>query len=118
MLEHVQVWVGLPPMEYSPEAVAASALFNQETRAVAEALDLPIYDFGAVLNPPEIPQRPPLTLQTVFQIGDRVKSRWNEYAAEQAAGGYSYSFDGIHFTPETAARVGVLLADWIREQAE
>jgi lysophospholipase L1-like esterase len=118
MLEHVQVWVGLPPMEYSPEAVAASARFNQGTRAVAEALDLPIYDLAAQLNPPEIPARPPLTLQTVFQIGDRVKARWNEYAAEQAAGGYTYSFDGIHFTPETASRVGVLLADWIREHAE
>jgi lysophospholipase L1-like esterase len=118
MLGHVQVWVGLPPVEYSPEAVTASARFNQETRAVAEALDLPIYDLAAVLNPPEISARPPLTLQTVFQIGDRVKARWNEYAAEQAAGGYTYSFDGIHFTPETASRVGVLLADWIREHAE
>lgn len=117
MVEHVQVWVGLPPMEYSPEAATATARFNRETRAVAEALDLPMYDFGVVLNPPEIPSRPPLTLQTVFQIGDRVKSRWNEYAAEQAAGGYSYSFDGIHFTPETASRMGVLLAEWIREQA-
>jgi lysophospholipase L1-like esterase len=118
MLEHVQVWVGLPPMEYSPAAVAASARFNRETRAVAEALDLPIYDLAAQLNPPDIPSRPPLTLQTVFQIGDRVKSGWKEYATEQAAGGYSYSFDGIHFTPETAARVGALLADWIRQHAE
>lgn len=118
MLEHVQVWVGLPPMEHSPEAVAATTRFNQETRAVAEALDLPIYDLAAQLNPREIPARPPLTLQTVFQIGDRVKSGWKEYAAEQAAGGYSYSFDGIHFMPETADRVGVLLAEWIRQQAD
>jgi lysophospholipase L1-like esterase len=118
MLEHVQVWVGLPPMEQSPAAVEASTRFNQETRAVAEALDLPVYDMAALLNPPEIPARPPLTLQTVFQIGDRVKSGWDKYAEEQAAGGYSYSFDGIHFTPETAARVGALLAAWIREQAD
>src|SRR5690349_19583450 len=110
MLEHVEVWVGLAPMEQSPEAAAASNRFNQETRAVAEALDLPVYDLAAQLNPPEIPARPPLTLQTVFQIGDRVKSGWKEYAAEQTAGGYTYSFDGIHFTPETAVRVGKLLA--------
>ena len=67
--EHVQVWVGLPPMEHSPEAVAATARFNQETRAVVEALGLPIYDFGAVLNPPEVPARPPLTLQRCFRSG-------------------------------------------------
>lgn len=118
MLAQVQVWVGLPPMEYSPEAVAASTRFNQETRAVAEALDLPVYDFAVQLNPPLIPARPPLTLQMVFQIGDRVKSGWKDYAAEQAAHGYHYTFDGIHFTPATAARAGQWLADWIRERAD
>jgi lysophospholipase L1-like esterase len=117
MLEYVQVWVGLPPMEHSPAAVAASARFNQETRSVAEALDLPLFDFAARLNPPTVPERSPLTLQTVFQIGDRVKSGWSGYEAERAAGDFTYSFDGIHFTPETAQTVGLWLADWIRQQA-
>lgn len=116
MLEHVQVWVGLPPMEYSPEAVEAMARFNRETRTVAEALDLPVFDLAAQLNPPTVPERPPLNIQTVFLIGDRVKAGWNDYEAAQAAGGYTYSFDGIHLTPASAQTVGRLVAEWIRTQ--
>lgn len=117
-LNFVQVWVGLPPMEHSPAAMEASATFNAQTRSVAEALNLPICDFGAYLNPPTVPERKPLTLQTVFQIGDRVKSGWQDYETERAAGDFTYTFDGIHFTPETATRVGAWLADWIRTQAD
>lgn len=116
-LGFVRVWVGLPPMEYSPAAQAASARFNAETRAVASALNLPVFDLAARLNPAVVSDRPPLSLQTVFRIGDRVKSGWNAYDSERAAGGFTYSFDGIHFTPRTAQRVGSWLADWIRLHA-
>jgi lysophospholipase L1-like esterase len=114
-LHHVLTLVGLPPMEYSPQAAQAMQLFNARTRAVADALNLPVFDFGAHFNPPTLPERPPLTLQTVFQIGDRVKAGWADYDAEQQAGGYSYSFDGIHFTPAAAERAGALLAEWLRQ---
>ncbi len=117
MLEFVQVWVGLPPMEHSPAASEATARFNAETRTVADALGLPVFDLAARLNPASVPMRPPLNLQTVFQIGDRVKAGWSNYEAERAAGQFTYSFDGIHFTPETAQTVGLWLAEWIREQA-
>ena len=116
-LSFVRVWVGLPPMEHSPAALAASTLFNAETRAVADALNLPVFDLAARLNPPALPDRPPLTLQTVFRIGDRVKSGWNDYESERAAGGFTYSFDGIHFSPDTAQTVGAWLAEWCRQHA-
>lgn len=115
-LNRVLVLVGLPPMEYSPEAQAAMALFNAKTREAADALNLPVFDFGAHLNPASVPARPPLTLQTVFLIGDRVKAGWNDYEAEQAAGGYTYSFDGIHLVPSAAERVGAALAGWLRSE--
>jgi len=114
-VNHVLVLVGLPPMEYNPAAVAAMGLFNAKNREAAESLNLPIFDFGARLNPPSVPERSPLGLQTVFQIGDRVKAGWDDYAAEQARGGYTYSFDGIHFTPSAAERAGQVLAAWIHE---
>ncbi|MCU0476118.1 MAG: SGNH/GDSL hydrolase family protein [Anaerolineae bacterium] len=115
-LNHVLVLVGLPPMEYNPAAVAAMHLFNAQTRSIAQALNLPVFDFGAHLNPPSVPERPPLGLQTVFQIGDRVKAGWADYDAERAAGGYTYSFDGIHFTPAAAAQAGAVLAGWLRSE--
>ena len=114
-LNHVLVLVGLPPMEYNAAAVAAMEVFNAKNREAAEALNLPVFDFGAHLNPPTIPERPPLDLQTVFQIGDRVKAGWNDYDAEQTRGDYTYSFDGIHFTPTAAERAGQLLAEWIQQ---
>lgn len=112
----VHVWVGIAPLEHSPVAQAAAATFNAATREVAEALNLPVCDFSTFLPTQAAPERPPLTLQTVFQIGDRIKSGWNDYERERQAGGFTYSFDGIHLTPESAQRVGAGLAAWIREQ--
>lgn len=117
-LNQIHALVGLPPMEYSPEAVAASALFNRHTREVAEALNVPVLDIAAALNPPQVLVRPPLSLQTVFRIGDRIQSGWHDYDSERAAGGYTYSFDGIHITPAAAADLGWRVADWLREQLD
>jgi lysophospholipase L1-like esterase len=114
-LNHVLVLVGLPPMEYSPAALVAMSLFNTKSREAAESLNLPIFDFGTHFNVTRVPERPPLGLQTVFQIGDRVKAGWNDYEAEQARGSYTYTFDGIHFTPEAATRAGTILAGWMQE---
>ncbi|MBK9124300.1 MAG: SGNH/GDSL hydrolase family protein [Chloroflexi bacterium] len=117
-LNHIHALVGLPPMEYSPEAVEASALFNRHTREVAESLNVPVLDIAAALNPPHVPKRPPLTLQTVFRIGERIQSGWNDFDSERAAGGYTYSFDGIHITPAAAGDLGWRVADWLREQLD
>jgi|GEM_PF-2370395 len=58
-LGHVLVLVGLPPMEYSPSAQAAMALFNAKTRESAESFNMPIFDFGVHFNTPDVPERPP-----------------------------------------------------------
>lgn len=117
-VNHIHALIGLPPMEYSPAAVAASALFNRHTRDVAVSLNVPVFDIAAALNPPHVPERPPLTLQTVFRIGERVQSGWNDYDAERAAGGFTYSFDGIHITPAAAKDLGKRVADWLRDQLD
>lgn len=114
-LNHVLVMVGLPPMEYNLAAQTAMNTFNAKNREAADSFNAPVFDFGAHFNPPNLPERPQLTLQTVFQIGDRVKAGWNDYDAEQVKGGYTYSFDGIHFTPAAAQSAGRLLAGWIQE---
>lgn len=113
-LNHILVLVGLPPMEYNPTAYAAMQLFNGQTRPIAESFGAPIFDFGEYFRAAHLPDRPPLSLQTVFQIGDRVKAGWADYDAEQQRGGFDYTFDGIHFTPSAAAQAGHYLADWLK----
>ena len=65
-------------------------------------------------TPDFIPERPELDMRYIFLIGNRVKQRWDDYAAEQERGGYAYSFDGVHFTPETAQAVGETVATFIQ----
>lgn len=115
-LAHVIPLIGLPPLEYNPELVAASNLFNAQAVEAARAYNVPVLDLNPHLMPPTIPARPPLGLKIIFQIGERVKAGWKDYAAEQQHGGFAYSFDGIHFTPQTAAKVAVIIAEFLREQ--
>ncbi len=49
----------------------------------------------------------------ILTIGSRQKSGWNEYAKAQAEGGFTFTFDGLHFTPESAKRAAELLAPFI-----
>lgn len=114
-LAHIQPLIGLPPLEYNPEVAAASDLFNQQAVEAASAYNVPVLDLNPLLMPETIPDRPALDLRTVFVIGDRTKSGWSDYEAEQQRGGYTYSFDGIHFMPATAERVGDVITNFLRK---
>ncbi len=114
-LAHIQPLMGLPPLEHNPAVKAASDLFNSQAMDAARAYNIPVLDLNPVLLPAHIPDRPDLDLRTVFQIGDRTKSGWADYEAEQQRGGYTYSFDGIHFTLATAERVGDVITEFLRE---
>jgi lysophospholipase L1-like esterase len=114
LLEHIQVWIGLQPKEQNPDTVRAMREYNDIARDIARSLNLPVLDLDARLspkNPDEVPPRSPLNLATINLIGKRISQKWNDYETERQKGGYTYSFDGIHFTPETAVRV----AEWIVE---
>lgn len=113
-LHHIQPLIGLPPLEYNPEVVEASQMYNRLAQEAARAYNLPVLDLSPLLLPEHIPSRPPLGLDSIFLIGDRVQRGWQDYDAEQQRGGYHYTFDGIHFTPATAQRVGKIIADWLR----
>jgi lysophospholipase L1-like esterase len=116
-LAHILPLVALPPLEYNPELAAASGLFNAQATDAARAYNVPVLDLNPPLMPDvaSIPPRPPLDLRIIFQIGERTQSGWSDYAAEQARGGYSYSFDGIHFTPQTADKVAEIVAGFLTE---
>jgi len=114
-LAHVQAWVGLPPIEYNPEVVAAMKQYNELARETADSLNIPVLDLMAHFAPKHIPQRPPLDQEYINLIGQREKSGWSDYEAEQKRGGYTFSFDGLHLTPEAANRVTELIVEFLAQ---
>jgi lysophospholipase L1-like esterase len=112
----VQVWVGLAPLEYNPETVAAIQQYNRLAQKVAESLNMPILDLSVHFRADNVPSRPPLNQETIRLIGQRMDSGWSDYKAEQQRGGYSFTFDGLHLTPEAAKQVAEIVVEFLRPQ--
>lgn len=102
---HIHTWVGLEPAEHNPDVVAAQRRFNEQACEVAEALRVPVLDLFALLVPDTVSEHPPLSMDTIRLIGERSGTDWNDYETERRQGGFTYSFDGMHLTPETANRI-------------
>ncbi|NWG15447.1 MAG: SGNH/GDSL hydrolase family protein [Chloroflexi bacterium] len=112
-LAHALVWVGLPPLEYNPETAAAMRRYNALAADVARALNVPALDLMAELAPQTVPPRPPLTLAAINLIGRRVAAGWSDYETERRRENFTYSFDGTHFTPQTARRVAARVVSFL-----
>lgn len=115
-LAHTLAWVGLPPVEYSPLLAAAVRQYNERARAAAAALNIPVLDLAAAFATGAPPARPELDQRAINLIGARVQAGWDDYERERKAGGFTYMFDGLHFTPAAAARCGALVAAFLRDQ--
>lgn len=98
----IQVYIGLPPIESNPTVAAAQRKFNALTEEAAHAYNIPILDLYAHFMPAQVPQRPPVNTRFIQQIADRERSGWNQWEQAQAEHGYAFSFDGVHWTPQTA----------------
>jgi lysophospholipase L1-like esterase len=105
--------VGLAPMEYNPTVAAAMQQYNQIATEVCRSLNVATLDLMTLLNPKTIPDRPPLSQATINLIGQRVVTGWHDYAAERERGGYTYSFDGLHLTPEAAIHVADKVVEFL-----
>jgi len=114
-LAHIRAWVGLPPMEYNPETVAALKQYNALAREAADSLSIPVLDLMTRLNPERIPPRPPLDRQAIRLVGQRQESGWSDYETERQRGGFTYTFDGLHLTPEAAQRVAQLVVEFLAQ---
>lgn len=119
LLTRIQLGHALPalilaPLEYNPATAAAMHQYNQIAREEAAALNVPILDLEARLTP-ALAERPPLDQQAINLIGQRLVSGWADYETARVAGGFSYTFDGLHLTPESAVQIGRWLADWLRQ---
>jgi lysophospholipase L1-like esterase len=113
-LAHVLAWVGLEPSEYNPETVAAVQEYNALASEAAKAVNIPALDLMAQFPPRNVQSRPPLNQADINLIGKRASSGWDDYEAEQQRGGYSFTFDGLHLTPDSAKRMAQIIADFLQ----
>lgn len=110
---HILCWVGLEPSEYNPEVVAAQQLFNTHAAQVAKSLNIDVIDFMAAFPPKGVKKRPPLSMDTIRLIGQREAEGWHDYERERQREGYSWSFDGLHLTPQTAQKMAQMIVEFI-----
>lgn len=112
-MKHCLAWVGLPPTEHNPEVVAAVRQYNELAADIARSLNVDTLDLFTPFVPAEIPARPPLDMASINLIGKRIREKWSEYAEEQRKGGYTFTFDGLHLTPESAMQVAKLVIEFL-----
>lgn len=112
-LAFVTTWVGLPPVEYSAEVVRVQRMFNTVATDIARSANVSTIDLMAHFTPDEVPERPPIDISFINQIGKRSREGWGDYDAEQKRMGYHYTFDGLHLTPASAQKMGQLIGTFI-----
>ena len=109
----VLAYVGLSPLEHNPTVVKAMQQYNDIITEICDSLNVPVLDLMSALNPPTIPDRPALNQATINLIGQRVSSGWHDYETERQRGGYTYSFDGLHLTPQAAEKVAAMVKTFL-----
>ena len=113
-LASVLVWIGLEPCEYNAQILAAFRDYNARVKIVARSFNVSVLDLMDAFPPGDLPDRPALGVEYILTIGAREKRGWNDFVAAQQAGGFQFTFDGLHLTPETARKVAGLIAAFIK----
>jgi lysophospholipase L1-like esterase len=110
----IKSWVALPPIEYRPEQVKMLRQMNDYAAGVCREFNIPVLDLMATLTPKDIPARNPVGISTyqrnlLIQLGlDR------DHERHRSAGGFTYSFDGIHLTEAGAQRMADLIVPFLQ----
>ena len=108
-LHHTVAWVGLPPVEYNPIVVAALQEYNAVAQNIARTFNIETLDLMAHFLPETVKDRPALTLQDINLIGKRIRNGWDDFEADRQAGDFTFTFDGFHLMPTTAAETATLI---------
>jgi len=101
-LHHIQPIVGIAPTEYNKDLLQARRVYNDLAREVAASMNIPLLDLTERFQAAHIPDRPAVSLKFIQTIGEHVASGWDDYETERQKYGYTYTFDGMHLTPEAA----------------
>ncbi len=114
----IKIWVALPPVESSPAVVDALHQMNAYTAELCQHMQIPLLDLMREFTPAEVAAQPPLSL--VSSMGrNLIRSltlKGEGYEKLRQAGGYSYSFDGVHLTEGSAQTFADHIADFLRTQ--
>ncbi|MGB1285302.1 MAG: SGNH/GDSL hydrolase family protein [Aggregatilineales bacterium] len=114
-VNHIETFVGLAPTEYNAELVELRKVYNDIARETAEKLRIPVLDLATDYTPKNPIDREAVTLKFIQEIGKRGASGWQDYEAERAKSGYTYSFDGMHLMPETAEAFGNRITQFLKK---
>jgi lysophospholipase L1-like esterase len=110
----IKIWVALPPVEYSPEQFSALRQMNDYANAICHEFNIPALDLMAALTPNDIPARNPVGVST-YQHNLLIQLEMNkDFEKHRAAGGFTYSFDGIHLTEAGAQQMADLIVPFLR----
>jgi lysophospholipase L1-like esterase len=110
---HIKTWVGLAPIEYNPEQVAVMREMNKNATEICVEMNVPVLDLMAHLTPANIPVRRPYNLSD-YGRNLLIALGWKHYDHWQKAGGFTYTYDGVHLTDAGAARMAELIAGFLR----
>jgi lysophospholipase L1-like esterase len=109
----IKTWVGLPPIEYNPAQVRTLREMNAYTAEICRELSIPTLDLMAALTPQTVPERPATSLLHYTQSLTRSILK-PDYDQLRQAGGFTYTFDGVHLTDGGAQRIADLVAPFLR----
>jgi len=114
-LAFLPTWVGLPPAEYNIDVVRAQRQFNAIAADVARSATVPVLDLMSHFVPDDdqLPQRGPIDIGFINEIGKRASSGWSDYEAEQKRLGYHYTFDGLHLVPASAVKMARIIGEFL-----
>ena len=115
-LAFVMPMIGLSPTEYSADLVAARAEYSTRVREIAHSLNVPLLDLDAPFTPAQPIERPPVNLMFIQTIGDNIAQGWADYETERQKWGYTYTFDGMHLTPQSAEAFADLIVPFLQDQ--
>jgi len=114
-LNHIVTFVGLAPTEYNPKLKATKHEYNQLAQQVASSMNIPVLDLEVPFATESIPDREPVTLKFIQDIGYRVSTDWSDFEAERDKYGYTYTFDGMHLLPSSAEKMGKLIVEFLQK---
>lgn len=111
-IAQIKTWVALPPVEYRLETVDALRQINAAASEICRDMRVPTLDLMAVLSPSEVPDRPPINYSYMLRL---LTTRPAVYDRLRSAGGFAYTFDGIHLTEDGAQRMADAIVPFLRD---
>lgn len=114
-LQHIHTFVGLAPTEYNPTLKTTKHQFNQIALQVARSLNIDVLDLEAPFATDFVPDREPVSLKFIQDIGYRITTGWSDFEVEKEKYGYTHTFDGMHLMPSAAEKMGQIVSQFLVE---